>query len=259
MNFSPRTFEAVKIWRTGSGLRPAFGYAVPAGFALAGASGIAPARFRSGSILGRKTSLLKSVRRVVRRFVLFPSALRGGWGTVQAALPALALCVLCILPIWMASAHNEALRQWFSNSAYAAILPANRGTAEHGMSVAERRRLSAPIRAVLASDSDRLVGMGSHDVALAFPQPELQREEGGVMIWQYRVGRCVVDVYFGPLAEGADDRKVIYYETRARGKAVLGAMAAEAEGADSSLSGCLQTVMTEPREFPVAAFAAAMR
>lgn len=211
-------------------------------------SGIALARIRQAK--AARQSVLSSAFVVARN-------VRNEWASARSVMLALA-CLIAIVPLLLASSGDNGLHRWFSNRAYAAINPAADTRNVDGLSPAERRRQAASVRALLSSNPAGLIGMRSRDIALAFPAPELERREGDITVRQYRAGECVIDVYFGGSDKNAGNRQVVYYEARPRGKAVLGAVADMSDN-KASASGCLKTVLTDTREFPVLAFAAAAR
>lgn len=111
-----------------------------------------------------------------------------------------------------------------------AVLSGQQPVVLAGMTPAELNRKGKLLRDMVRRDSSALKNMMDVDLRIAFGDPGLKREEGGVEVWQYRSGECVMDVYFqepAPTHTGGreiaplDYAHVVHYELRRRGKALF--------------------------------------
>ena len=100
-------------------------------------------------------------------------------------------------------------------------------------------------------------GMLAGDVHDLLKRPDLERREMGVVVWQYRTDRCVVDFFFDTGAPQSalqiDGLPVDYFEIRERRTVKLGQSAAdiapdfaEGKGQESCLSGLVASRSDDP-------------
>lgn len=76
------------------------------------------------------------------------------------------------------------------------------------------------LRHFVHSNPDNFLRLKGRDIAFAMSTPELVRYEFPSVVWQYRTGACVLDVYFASMDEDVSNAPVIHYEIRAREKTI---------------------------------------
>lgn len=76
-------------------------------------------------------------------------------------------------------------------------------------SKSDMMRYAYLLQAALAENPDLFTQMDERKIRLVLAQPDLLRKDGGTQSWQYRAGKCVLDVF---MTNGQPD--VVHYEFR---------------------------------------------
>jgi hypothetical protein len=140
-------------------------------------------------------------------------------GRTRGAILVAALA-LTILP-FLLSTHTV-FKQWVSNRALAASVATIReGQGIDVMTDKQRLKHAQALHNLVESKPDALLALVSQDILIGFSQPDLQRQEGNLQIWQYRTGECVLDIFFDGSKGGDNNQRVIHYEVRPRQTAYL--------------------------------------
>lgn len=69
---------------------------------------------------------------------------------------------------------------------------------------------------VMTQSSDPVLGVRGGDVLAVLAEPEMIRADLPTVVWQYRNGRCVLDLYFTASSGNVENSPVVHYETRIR-------------------------------------------
>lgn len=119
----------------------------------------------------------------------------------------LSFCIGLIFIGTVFTAHAELSRAGVFGSAMAAGWNSGRH-----ISGTERRQLLRTI----TYNNDSLLRISGNQVRTVLQQPELIRTDLPTVVWQYRNGECVLDVYFASADADASSAPVVHYEVRSR-------------------------------------------
>lgn len=108
-------------------------------------------------------------------------------------------------------------------------------------------------RGFKSSNPDTLLRLTRGDVASALGAPSIRRNEPPAEIWQYKTGKCVLDVYFyaaGPSTH-PDASEVSYFEMRRPEKLQIGSLTGEIPEtielkSERDQKACLKAVLDGP-------------
>jgi len=108
------------------------------------------------------------------------------------------------------------------------------------LSARERAHYASTLNGLIADQPDKILDLIGPDILVMYDEPDLQRQDGGFDIWQYRTDLCVLDVY---LDNAADTGMVMHYEVRPRKLAAFGAEGQHERQADHAR--CLQSLFDQ--------------
>ena len=146
-----------------------------------------------------------------------------------------AMAALAVLALYAGIFY--AMKTFASNKAFAFSRPALVEMDEAAM-----HRYREDMRTLLVKEPEQIKMLLGQDFQLIMDQPDLERRDAMVTMWQYRSDDCVLDVYFKP-AEEQDYAPVTHYEIRARRKAYFMEQDENAV-AETDLGACMASILS---------------
>lgn len=107
----------------------------------------------------------------------------------------------------------------------------------------ERAAYASVLSSLVLENPEKITQLIGQDFLVMFSEPDLQRTEGAVSIWQYRTNSCILDIYFA--ADSGEAGPAAHYEVRQRKTAFF---TSKSEGEQAiDVAACLRTIYDQRR------------
>lgn len=111
------------------------------------------------------------------------------------------------------------------------------------MDEAALQKYREDIKALLIKEPEQIRMLLGQDLLLVMAEPDMQRQDAMMTMWQYSSDDCVLDIYFKP-AENQDFAPVMHHEIRARKTAYFVNMDEE-QSTETNEQHCLESLLSQ--------------